>query len=93
MLSAFKDQPAKQDVNDFCVYASHNPWSGVRMGGPNAPLALTANDIYRSQFGSWHPNVVPVLFGDSSTPMLSTSMSSTMLGLMCGSREGGVVEF
>jgi prepilin-type N-terminal cleavage/methylation domain-containing protein len=92
-LAAFKQQPAVMDVNDFVVYSSKNPWSVGRIGGPNAPLAFNQNDIYRNQFGSWHPSVVPMLFGDSSTQVLSISMSSTMLGLMCGSREGGVVEY
>jgi type II secretory pathway pseudopilin PulG len=90
LLSAFKQQPGVMDTSDFVVYSCRNAFSVGRIGGPNAPLALTQNDSYRNQFGSWHPGVVPVLFGDSSTQMLNTSMSTTTLGYLCGSREGGV---
>lgn len=90
MLSAFRQQPGVLDASDFCVYSSRNAFSVGRIGGPNAPLALTQNDIYRNQFGSWHPGVVPILFGDGSTQMLRNSMSTTTLGFLCGSQEGGV---
>ena len=90
-MNSFKQQPGVMDVNDFCVYASRNAFSVGRIGGPNAPLALTVTDQYRNQFGSWHPGVVPVLFGDSSTQMLRTSMDTVTLGSLCGSIEGNPV--
>jgi hypothetical protein len=88
MLSQFKQQPAVLDPNDFVVYSSRNAFSVGRIGGPNAPLALSQNDSYRNQFGSWHPGVVPILFGDGSTQMLRNSMSTTPLGYLCSSNDG-----
>ena len=87
-LAAMKAQPATLDPSDYCVYSSKNAFSVGRIGGPNAPLALTSNDAYRNQFGSWHPSVVPVLLGDGSTPMLRVSMSSTVLGNLCSKQDG-----
>jgi prepilin-type N-terminal cleavage/methylation domain-containing protein len=89
-LAAFKLQPATMDGSDYCVYAGKAAFSVGRIGGPNAPLALNQNDQYRNQFGSWHPGVVPILFGDGSTQMLRSSMATTVLGFLCGSQEGGV---
>src|SRR4051812_45453441 len=91
MLSMLKQQPAVLDSNDFVVYSSRNAFSIGRIGGPNAPLALTQNDIYRNQFGSWHPGVVPILFGDGSTQMLRNSMSTTTLAYLCSSIDGNAV--
>src|SRR6478609_10840932 len=91
MLSALKQQPAVLDASDFVVYSSRNAFSVGRIGGPNAPLALTQNDIYRNQFGSWHPGVVPILFGDGSTQMLRTSMSTTVLAYLASSIDGNAV--
>ncbi len=88
MLSALKQQPAVLDASDFVVYSCRNAFSVGRIGGANAPLALTQNDTYRNQFGSWHPGVVPILFGDGSTQMLRSSMSTTVLGYLCSSIDG-----
>jgi prepilin-type N-terminal cleavage/methylation domain-containing protein len=88
MLSAFRQQPGVLDTSDFLVYSSRNAFSVGRIGGPSAPLALSQEDQYRNQFGSWHPGVVPILFGDGSTQMLRNSMSTTALGYLCGSQEG-----
>jgi len=88
MLAAFKQQPAVLDTSDYCVYAGKNAFSVGRIGGPSAPLALSQNDLYRNQFGSWHPGVVPALFGDGSTQILRNSMDTTTLGYLCGSQDG-----
>ncbi|HEY2411264.1 MAG TPA: DUF1559 domain-containing protein [Pirellulaceae bacterium] len=90
-LSSFKQQPGVMDSSDFCVWASRNAFSVGRIGGPLAPLALTQNDIYRNQFGSWHPSIVPMLFGDSSTQVLRTSMDTITLGSLCGSMDGNTI--
>lgn len=87
-LQAFRQQPGVLDPSDFVVYSCRNAFSVGRIGGPNAPLAISQNDSYRNQFGSWHPGVVPVLFGDSSTQLLRTSMSTTVLGYLCSSIDG-----
>jgi len=86
--ASMKLQPGTLDESDFCVYASRAAFSVGRIGGPNAPLALTHDDAYRNQFGSWHPGIVPILFGDGSTQTLRTSMSTTALGALCGSKDG-----
>jgi prepilin-type N-terminal cleavage/methylation domain-containing protein len=91
MLSAFRQQPAVMDTSDFVVYSSRNAFSVGRIGGPNAPLALSQNDQYRNQFGSWHPGVVPILFGDGSTQMLRNAMSTTVLAYLCASQDGNAV--
>ena len=88
MLSAFRQQPGVLDTSDFLVYSSRNAFSVGRIGGPSAPLALSQEDQYRNQFGSWHPGVVPILFGDGSTQTLRNSMSTSALGYLCGSQEG-----
>jgi prepilin-type N-terminal cleavage/methylation domain-containing protein len=90
-LNSFKQQPGVMDTSDFCVWASRNAFSVGRIGGPNAPLALTATDAYRNQFGSWHPGIVPVLFGDCSTQVLRTSIDTVTLGNLCGSIDGNTV--
>ncbi len=74
--------------NDYCVYAGKPAFSVGRIGGPIAPLALTNDDAYRNQFGSWHPGVVPVLLGDGSTPLLRVSMSTVVLGNLCSKLDG-----
>jgi hypothetical protein len=81
-LATMKLQPGTLDESDFCVYAGRAAFSVGRIGGPSAPLALTAEDLYRNQFGSWHPGVVPILFGDGSTQLLRNSMSTTTLGAL-----------
>ncbi len=88
-LSAFRQQPGVLDSSDFLVYSSRNAFSVGRIGGPSAPLALSADDQYRNQFGSWHPGVVPILFGDGSTQVLRNSMSTTVLGFLSARNEGG----
>jgi prepilin-type N-terminal cleavage/methylation domain-containing protein len=88
MLSALKQQPAVLDASDFVVYSCRNAFSVGRIGGPNAPLALTQNDTYRNQFGSWHPGVVPILFGDGSTQTLRSSISTTVLAYLASSIDG-----
>jgi prepilin-type N-terminal cleavage/methylation domain-containing protein len=87
-LESMNLQPATLDTSDFCVYSSRNAFSVGRIGGPNAPLALTNNEQYRNQFGSWHPGVVPVILGDGSTPLLRVSMSTTVLGNLCSKQDG-----
>jgi hypothetical protein len=87
-LEDFRQQPATMDASDFCIYAGKAAFSVGRIGGPLAPFALTQNDAYRNQFGSWHPGVVPILFGDGSTQVLRTSMSLTTLGALSGSHDG-----
>src|SRR5207249_2030441 len=74
-LASLKLQPATLDDSDFCVYAGRAAFSVGRIGGPSAPLALSQNDDYRNQFGSWHPGIVPILFGDGSTQVLRNSMA------------------
>ena len=81
--ATLKLQPGTLDESDFCVYAGRAVFSVGRIGGPNAPLALTHADAYRNQFGCWHPGIVPILFGDGSTQMLRTFMSTTALGALC----------
>jgi type II secretory pathway pseudopilin PulG len=88
MLSAMRQQPAVLDTSDFCVYASRNAFSVGRIGGPNAPLALSQEDAYRNQFGSWHPGIVPVLLADGSTQTLRTSISTTVLGALSSVQDG-----
>jgi hypothetical protein len=88
LLTAFTQQPAAIDTSDFVVYSSRQAFSIGRIDGPNAPLALGQNDQYRNQFGSWHPGVVPMLFGDGSTQLLRNAMSTTVLCYLCGSQEG-----
>jgi type II secretory pathway pseudopilin PulG len=88
MLSAMRQQPAVLDTSDFCVYASRNAFSVGRIGGPNAPLALSQEDAYRNQFGSWHPGIVPILLADGSTQTLRTSISTTVLGALSSVQDG-----
>jgi len=90
-LADMKNQPAVLDANDFVVYSSRNAASVVRLGGPQNPLALTNNDTYNAQFGSWHPGVVPVILGDGSTPLLRVSISTTALGNLCSKQDGNAV--
>ena len=93
-IEAMKQQPATLDTSDFCVYASRNAFSVSRVGGPTAPLALSQNDAYRNQFGSWHPGVVPVLLADGSTQLLRPSMATSVLAFLCSKRDGnGIGEF
>jgi prepilin-type N-terminal cleavage/methylation domain-containing protein len=93
-VEAMKQQPATLDTSDFCVYSSRNAFSVTRIGGPNAPLALSQNDAYRNQFGSWHPGVVPVLLADGSTQLLRPSMATSVLSFLCSKRDGnGIGEF
>jgi hypothetical protein len=70
------------------VYASRNAFSVGRIGGPNAPLALSQEDAYRNQFGSWHPGIVPILLADGSTQTLRTSISTTVLGALSSVQDG-----
>lgn len=88
MLSAMRQQPAVLDTSDFCVYSGRNAFSVGRIGGPTAPLALSQEDAYRNQFGSWHPGIVPILFGDGSTQTLRTSISATTLGALSSIQDG-----
>jgi hypothetical protein len=86
-----KQQPATLDTSDFCVYSSRNAFSVTRIGGPLAPPALSHNDAYRNQFGSWHPGVVPVVLADGSTQLLRPSMATTVLAALCSKHDGNAV--
>src|SRR5262245_16602575 len=84
-IDAMKLQPATADNSDFCIYSTQSSVAStaVRLGGPQNPLALTNNDTYNTQFGSWHPGVVPVILGDGSTPLIRVTISTTVLGNLC----------
>lgn len=92
-IDAMKLQPGTADPADFCIYSTQSTVAAtaVRLGGPSNPLALTRNDTYNTQFGSWHPGVVPVILGDGSTPLLRVTISTTVLGNLCSKWDGNAV--
>jgi prepilin-type N-terminal cleavage/methylation domain-containing protein len=76
------------DANDFCVYASKPAGSVGRVAGQSFPLALGPTDVNNNQFGSWHSGVVLFVFCDGSVHSLSTSTSTTTLGLLAARNDG-----
>ncbi len=78
--------------NDFCIYASRPAASVGRFGGTNFPLAVSADETYRSQFGSWHAGgVVQFLFCDGSIHAVSPSLSVTTLGRLANRVDGAPI--
>src|SRR5262249_16242911 len=74
--------------NDFCIYACRNAATVGRLAGPNFPLAVSPQDAYNTQFGSWHTGLVMFAFGDGSIRGLSTSTAATTLGFLANKRDG-----
>jgi prepilin-type N-terminal cleavage/methylation domain-containing protein len=74
--------------NDFCIYGSRNAASVGRLAGPNFPLAISPNDPYNTQFGSYHDGVVQFVFGDGRVQGVSTSTPGTVLGLLANRMDG-----
>ena len=79
------------DANDFCVFSGQPAFSVGRIGGPTAPLAISPDETYRNQFGSWHTGVVNFVRGDGSVSSLSTSISTQVLGYLCASGDGQTI--
>jgi prepilin-type N-terminal cleavage/methylation domain-containing protein len=78
------------DVNwDFLIYAAKPASAGGRLAGPQFPLAISPQDAYNTQFGSWHAGgIVMFVFGDGSVHGISPSTSSTTLGLLASRNDG-----
>jgi prepilin-type processing-associated H-X9-DG protein len=77
--------------NDFCIYAAKAAMSAGRLAGTNYPLAVSPQDLYNSQFGSWHSGVVQFVFCDGSVHSLNTSIAGSTLGLLAARNDGQVI--
>jgi hypothetical protein len=87
-LGGSADIPSGDYLSDFCIYAAKPAASVGRLAGPNFPLAISKADLYNSQFGSWHTATVQFVFCDGSVHGLSTSISTTTLGLLANRMDG-----
>jgi prepilin-type N-terminal cleavage/methylation domain-containing protein len=70
---------------DFSIYDSQpGKWAYVtgRKAGTAFPLAISPNDTFAGQFGSWHPGVVQFAFGDASIRTVRVSTPGTTLALL-----------
>jgi hypothetical protein len=74
--------------NDLDIYTS-KPWDiSGRKAGAAFPLALSPNDPYNAQFGSWHTGVVLFAFADGSVKGLQTSTPGSVLALLAARNDG-----
>jgi prepilin-type N-terminal cleavage/methylation domain-containing protein len=75
--------------NDFMIYSARHAATPGRLAGPQFPLAISPQDAYNTQFGSWHAGgMVQFVFGDGSVHGISPSTSSTTLGLLANRMDG-----
>jgi prepilin-type N-terminal cleavage/methylation domain-containing protein len=76
---------------DFSIYDSQpGKWGYVtgRKAGTAFPLAVSMNDTFAGQFGSWHPGVVLFAFGDGSIRGVKVSTPGTTLALLAARSDG-----
>jgi prepilin-type N-terminal cleavage/methylation domain-containing protein len=80
------------DINgtagDGSTYNGDDPWCASRAAGPHYPLALSPTDPFRSNFGSYHPQICQFLMGDGSVRGISVSTSGSILSLLAQRADG-----
>jgi prepilin-type N-terminal cleavage/methylation domain-containing protein/prepilin-type processing-associated H-X9-DG protein len=70
--------------NDTSIYSSL-PWDvSGRKAGTGFLLAISPNDVYAAQFGSWHSGVVNFAFGDGSVRGIRSSTPGSTLAVLAG---------
>jgi hypothetical protein len=64
---------------DGSLYNGSQPASFARLADAEHPLAASATEPYRVNFGSWHPGVCQFLMADKSLRTFNTDTPATML--------------
>jgi prepilin-type N-terminal cleavage/methylation domain-containing protein len=79
----------REDNGDGSLY-NGDPLNenAARIAGPGYPLARAPDEVYRINFGSYHPGVCQFVLGDGSVRPLPTSISGTTLGLLAVRNDG-----
>jgi prepilin-type processing-associated H-X9-DG protein len=78
----------KNPTWDGGAYIGDKSWSAARRAGPGAGLARTNMETATTIFGSWHNGLVNFAMGDGSVRSISTSISTTTLGLLASRNDG-----
>jgi prepilin-type N-terminal cleavage/methylation domain-containing protein len=73
------NEPGGATAGDGCIYNGDDPWIISRAAGPNNPLAFSASETFRIQFGSWHTGICQFVLGDDSVRAIPVSVSTTIL--------------
>ena len=63
-----------------------------RCGGPGYPIARSATDVYRDNFGSYHNEICNFTLGDGSVRGISVYIATEILGRLTARNDNEVVE-
>jgi hypothetical protein len=79
----------REDNGDGSIY-NGDPMNenAARIAGPGYPLARSPDEVYKINFGSYHPGVCQFVMGDGSVRALPTSISGTILGYLAVRDDG-----
>lgn len=77
---------------DGAIYNGDHPGNFSRAGGPGYPLARFPDDIYQTNFGSYHPGGVNFVFADGSVRTLNIDISTDVLGRLTNRNDHEFVE-
>ncbi len=76
---------------DGAIYNGDHPGNFSRCGGPGYPLARFPDDVFQTNFGSYHVGGVNFVYADGSVRTLNTSISTDILGRMTARDDGKVI--
>jgi prepilin-type N-terminal cleavage/methylation domain-containing protein len=85
------NDPGGATAGDGSTYNGDDPWIISRAAGPNNLLALSPNETFRAQFGSYHSGVCQFCLGDGSVRAIPVSVSGTILSLLSVRNDGQYV--
>jgi prepilin-type N-terminal cleavage/methylation domain-containing protein len=77
---------------DCSLWDGHTPACNTRAGGPDFPLAIGLDDP-NWRFGGNHPTLCQFVFCDGSVQIVHTSITPTVLGLLCQRNDGQPVPY
>ncbi len=77
---------------DGAIYNGDHPGSFSRCGGPGYPIARSATDVYRDNFGSYHNEICNFTLGDGSVRGISVYIATEILGRLTARNDNEVVE-
>jgi prepilin-type N-terminal cleavage/methylation domain-containing protein len=90
-LPGVRNPSTFQSDEDNSIYCSLPAFCSGRKADSAHPLALTLNDPYLGQFGSWHPAVTQFVFGDGGVRPIRNSTPGSVLAVLAARNDGNAI--